>query len=683
MEGGVCPPDYPFLTLQTHECVQHCKFEEFFNNICSLSDVSSVFSYLENPFNVFNLNISIKGTVFESIVTNVLEKKFSGDFLSSLKLDIDFDIEAFSQIIKSGKAFSLPSTQIFKGSNDDYKIEFTSTGLQKKELEKLISNGNLNSTEIEKGKTIVELCECDKKLKDYYGLSLDEDLLIIKGDILRNDLLSYCPTQVEYIVFSTSLGKKLDLSVCKKDNLLINILQKFDPILLGSSLSSLRNLEENDNNYRDKVKNVIDEGYDPFDSNGEFYMDDCSPFTSEYGTDVTIEDRKNTYFSDQVELCEDGCEYKGINKTTNMYLCQCLIKDTISQTNSKNIKFITNSKSEEFNKKKKYSNIDIIKCHNKVFSLKGQKDNIGSLVLFILFVAFIITSLIYFIRGNKMVVNLFKSITPQSREDNKKEEQNNNQPKSAVPDSEKGDGTNDVVKKNNQENADKHSLNDEELNGTDYSYALEHDKRNYIQYYCSLIKLKQILIFTFCTKTDHNLRIVKIALFALFVSFFFAFNALFYTDSIISSVYQYKGNLLAAIHIPNIIFSSLGCLIMFFLIRLITLSEKDIMKIRYENDINKAQEAAGKTSKCLKIKVGILFSISILLLACFWYYVAAFCAVFKNSQIHYLCNILICFILCNLWPFVTCLFAPIFRIISLKNGKSEGMYKFSQILAYI
>ena len=45
-------------------------------------------------------------------------------------------------------------------------------------------------------------------------------------------------------------------------------------------------------------------------------------------------------------------------------------------------------------------------------------------------------------------------------------------------------------------------LNEQELNDLDYSSALKIDKRTYCQYYCSLIKTKHIILFTFFTKND-------------------------------------------------------------------------------------------------------------------------------------------------------------------------------------
>ena len=63
--------------------------------------------------------------------------------------------------------------------------------------------------------------------------------------------------------------------------------------------------------------------------------------------------------------------------------------------------------------------------------------------------------------------------------------------------------------------------NDTELNSLSYKEALIIDKRNYFQYYLSLIKKKQILIFTFYITNDYNSIIIKICLFFLFLLYIF------------------------------------------------------------------------------------------------------------------------------------------------------------------
>ena len=52
--------------------------------------------------------------------------------------------------------------------------------------------------------------------------------------------------------------------------------------------------------------------------------------------------------------------------------------------------------------------------------------------------------------------------------------------------------------------------NEQELNELNYKSALKCDKRNYCEYYFSLIKTKHDLIFAFCYNDDYNSKIIKI-----------------------------------------------------------------------------------------------------------------------------------------------------------------------------
>ena len=55
--------------------------------------------------------------------------------------------------------------------------------------------------------------------------------------------------------------------------------------------------------------------------------------------------------------------------------------------------------------------------------------------------------------------------------------------------------------------------NEYELNNLEYKEALKFDKSNNFQYYISLLKKRNVLIFTFYTKNDYNSRYIKVCTF--------------------------------------------------------------------------------------------------------------------------------------------------------------------------
>ena len=102
-------------------------------------------------------------------------------------------------------------------------------------------------------------------------------------------------------------------------------------------------------------------------------------------------------------------------------------------------------------------------------------------------------------------------------------------------------------------------------------------------------------------------------------------------------------------------------------------------KAKIKKKIKKDKKDTNKVIRGLLIKSICFYLMSFLLLGLFWYYVSCFCAVFKNTQIYLLKEILISFSISLLYPFILNLFPAIFRIISL-NKPEELLFKISKII---
>jgi hypothetical protein len=108
----------------------------------------------------------------------------------------------------------------------------------------------------------------------------------------------------------------------------------------------------------------------------------------------------------------------------------------------------------------------------------------------------------------------------------------------------------DINNKHSKENIDNvlkktkkiMAFNDEELNGLSYEQALKYDKRNYCQYYFSLLKTRHIILFTFCNSNDYNSKIIKIDLLLFNFSLEFTINTFFFNDDTMHKIYEDKGN---------------------------------------------------------------------------------------------------------------------------------------------
>ena len=209
--------------------------------------------------------------------------------------------------------------------------------------------------------------------------------------------------------------------------------------------------------------------------------------------------------------------------------------------------------------------------------------------------------------------------------------------------------------------------NDYEINSLDYNEALKFDKRTYFQYYLSILRMKHILIFTFCAKNDYNLRIIKISLFLFSFALNLTVNSLFFNDSTMHKILEDKGNYNFIFQIPQILYSSLISTIISIIVTNLSLTEKKIIKFKNETiDIEKKFK---NLIKCFKIKFSLFYIIKFTFLLFFWYYLSSFCAVYKNTQIHVVKDTLICFSLSLFYPFFIYLLPGIFRILSLKKRK--------------
>ena len=218
------------------------------------------------------------------------------------------------------------------------------------------------------------------------------------------------------------------------------------------------------------------------------------------------------------------------------------------------------------------------------------------------------------------------------------------------------------------------SLNDQELNTLDYNKALILDKRTYFQYYCSLLKKKQLIIFTFLPSNDYNLQYIKIILFLLSFSLYFSINGFFFTDETMHQVYEDSGNANYLKQLASIIYSSIIPAIINVILKQLSLSENNILKLKQQTDLKIALEIAKSTQRCIKIKFFIFFILSYLLLFFFWYFISCFCGIYKNTQKVLIIDTIFSFIISMIYPFGLNFLPAFFRIPALRAKNKDKKY---------
>ena len=227
---------------------------------------------------------------------------------------------------------------------------------------------------------------------------------------------------------------------------------------------------------------------------------------------------------------------------------------------------------------------------------------------------------------------------------------------------------------------------DYELNWLSYEEAIIFDKRSNCDYYCALIRCKQLFIFTFCSFNDYNSGIVKKFMFFLSFALHYTINALFFDESTMHQIYEDKGKFNFAYQITHILYSAItATFILRLMLQTLVLTDKDILEVKLQSTKNLAFNMKKNKLKCIKIKFAIFFIFNFILLGLFWYYLTCFNAIYENTQVYLIENTFISFAFSLFYPFIINIFPTMIRMSSIhsSNKDQKCCYKVSQIIQII
>ena len=218
-----------------------------------------------------------------------------------------------------------------------------------------------------------------------------------------------------------------------------------------------------------------------------------------------------------------------------------------------------------------------------------------------------------------------------------------------------------------------------ELNKLKYDYAVNIDFRSFFPCYWSVIKQIHPFIFTFITKNDYNLFLSKLSLFIMSFGLNITINTLFFTDDSIHKLYENYGKYNFLYNLPKTLYSVVLTSFITFWFELLSLSQDVMSKFKEKEYIKDIICEKKKRIKYLRTKNIIYFFILLILLLFFWYYLSCFCAVYYNTQIALMKDILISFANGFIYPFILTFIPTIIRIPSLRK-KNSCLYRFSRII---
>ena len=225
-------------------------------------------------------------------------------------------------------------------------------------------------------------------------------------------------------------------------------------------------------------------------------------------------------------------------------------------------------------------------------------------------------------------------------------------------------------------------LDDFQLNNLEYKEACRYDKRSFLKTYWSVLKREHIIIFTFISRNDHNLFYVKIERFLILLCTQLFMNGLFFTDDSMHKATKSTDYSFAQ-QLPKIIFSLIGTHLIEVFLCYLSMTDTVMYEVKDLTKRKHTEQVIAEKINTMKKKLIAYFIVTLILFAFYWYFVAAFCAVFQNTQKIFLLDFLIGTLIGYIDPFVIYLLKEILRYLSLtklSNRKGEIVYKISDLI---
>ena len=222
-------------------------------------------------------------------------------------------------------------------------------------------------------------------------------------------------------------------------------------------------------------------------------------------------------------------------------------------------------------------------------------------------------------------------------------------------------------------------LIDIEMDLLSYDKAKIIDKRDYLGYYWSFLKYRQLILFTFFSYDDYNFTFIKIISFFLLLSLNLTYNAIFFFDDIINKIYDNEGKYSIKLEILYIFISSIAFSFTIVLFRFIIICHKKYIKLKEIQNYEEAKKESYSIHKKLVKRYIIFIVVGSILILAIWYFITSFCAILHYTQNHCFLNAFISFLFSMIYPFIYCHIPALFRYLGINKNK-ECCYCFSQYI---
>lgn len=148
-----------------------------------------------------------------------------------------------------------------------------------------------------------------------------------------------------------------------------------------------------------------------------------------------------------------------------------------------------------------------------------------------------------------------------------------------------------------------------------------------------------------------------------------AMNVFFFNDETINKLYLSYGKFDFFQQVPQIVFSTIVSNVIEVIICFLSLTDKHYYQIKAltKNDKKKIFDII----KCVKRKLVIFFIFTFIFFLFYMYLITAFCAVYENTQLVFIKDSLLSFLLSQIYPFILYSICALLRLIAIKGKWCE------------
>ena len=381
-----CTEYYDKLIEEKRECVSDCSKDdiyrfEFRKKCYKECPINSIERYNNKEINGFSLD-------YKYFCKPICDEEYPFEMIQTQKCIKNCPIKYISDnlcIINIQKEYNNDNKKSYDILLKKFEIEFTSSNYNTSNLEKgenevilhdqmtitLSTTDNQKSNINNTKTTTVDLNECEDVLRNVYNIPNNEKLFMKKIDIEQKGMNI---PKISYEVYSILNGSnlvKLNLSFC--ENIKVDI----------------------------SIPLTLTEDIDKLNSSSRYYNDLCYTTTSDIGTDLTLNDRKNEFIEKNKTVCQEKCIFSYYDYNLQKAICSCNLEDSSPSD------YLVINKTllyDNFLDVNNIANINILVCYKVLFTSQGIIYNYGFYLISLIIIFHLVFIIIFYTR------NLFSKI---------------------------------------------------------------------------------------------------------------------------------------------------------------------------------------------------------------------------------------------------------------------------------